>query len=772
MDESNPNYYAVDGVLYARDGSLVCYPAAKAESAFAVPSGVLSLAEHAFSGCRTLEELTLPDTLTALSPAAVNDCAALRLTTFAAAPQTIGEGCFLGCGSLRIFGPADAAALKAYTVNNTLSYNEYRLIYSSDGRVLAENRVSAGDPVTPIGGPTRDERVLLGWSDDAAALTVTSFDQYVMPAHDLTLYAIWGYAFTWRDNGSGGVELLRYTGDQTTIRVPETVEGKPVTAIAADAFSTLSSVTLEGNRGSVTESYAAARGYTFQPLRYTLRFESNGGTQLPPQTLCATDAVEIPACIRTGYELNGWYLNSELTLPWSQTTMPAGNLTLYAGWTQTGSTAYLPFSYRTTAEGIYITGYTGDSSYINVPETINETAVVGIDEAAFAGCSAVRNLSLPETVQHIGAYAFQGMTSLDYVNLPDGLTVLPEAAFQGCEFLTYIELPMSLERIESAAFAGCVRLECVAFSAVLNSIAPDAFSGCASLDSFYWWGVNATIGELDEVIYTEDNTRLLLYPAGKESSEYEIPDGVTTIDDSVRFPTQLTSLFIPASVTSLNVNSFTSCSSQFVAYVYEGSAAEAFFKENLPQIRIAYRTDQLEVRMPNYWYDLGGLFTVGVPSQLTCLLSGVELEPTAVNWSVDKPEIADITQEGVLTFRHSGLVTVRAMLKDNAALESWSYAFSFSEQQFTFPSSLKEIADEAFCGNSSLESIVVLAPTERIGSRAFADCPWLFSVDLPSSVTYIADDAFSNSPYVCLLVDSGSYAHDYAIRLNLNYISF
>ena len=164
--------------------------------------------------------------------------------------------------------------------------------------------MEAGEIVYPIGGPTRAERILLGWAEAADAKTPSGQEQYVMPAHDLTLYAVWGYAFSWQDSGEG-VELLKYQGDQTIIRVPETVEGKPVRSIAADAFEGLATFTLEGNRGSVTEAYAVANGYGFLPLSYTLRFESNGGTQLPEQELCATDVVEIPDCIRTGYDLEG-----------------------------------------------------------------------------------------------------------------------------------------------------------------------------------------------------------------------------------------------------------------------------------------------------------------------------------------------------------------------------------------------------------------------------------------------------------------------------------
>ena len=68
-----------------------------------------------------------------------------------------------------------------------------------------------------------------------------------------------------------------------------------------------------------------------------------------------------------------------------------------------------------------------------------------------------------------------------------------------------------------------------------------------------------------------------------------------------------------------------------------------------------------------------------------------------------------------------------------------------------------------------MEGIVLPGNARSIAVRAFADCPWLFDVYIPDSVTSIADDAFSGSPYVCILCPKGSYAASYANRLKLPY---
>lgn len=82
--------------------------------------------------------------------------------------------------------------------------------------------------------------------------------------------------------------------------------------------------------------------------------------------------------------------------------------------------------------------------------------------------------------------------------------------------------------------------------------------------------------------------------------------------------------------------------------------------------------------------------------------------------------------------------------------------------KLTLPSSLKEIGEEAFCGNASIEWVVIPEGTVSIGSRAFADCPSLWRVDIPASVSFIAEDAFEGSSLISLSTVKGSYASEFA----------
>lgn len=95
---------------------------------------------------------------------------------------------------------------------------------------------------------------------------------------------------------------------------------------------------------------------------------------------------------------------------------------------------------------------------------------------------------------------------------------------------------------------------------------------------------------------------------------------------------------------------------------------------------------------------------------------------------------------------------------------------SFITEQFTgiglpqvkLPASTFYVDDEAFVGNSTIQSVVAPDGLQVIGTRAFADCTNLKCITLPDSVSYIAEDAFENTPDVVIFANVGSYAWQWA----------
>ena len=78
-----------------------------------------------------------------------------------------------------------------------------------------------------------------------------------------------------------------------------------------------------------------------------------------------------------------------------------------------------------------------------------------------------------------------------------------------------------------------------------------------------------------------------------------------------------------------------------------------------------------------------------------------------------------------------------------------------------FPSNLLQIADEAFMGNTAIESVTLNEGVKEIGARAFRNCSALKEITLPDSIEFIGEDAFD--PDVTILCNLDTPAYEYAM---------
>ena len=82
--------------------------------------------------------------------------------------------------------------------------------------------------------------------------------------------------------------------------------------------------------------------------------------------------------------------------------------------------------------------------------------------------------------------------------------------------------------------------------------------------------------------------------------------------------------------------------------------------------------------------------------------------------------------------------------------------------EITIPAQLHIIEEEAFCGASGIDEIILPATITEIHSRAFAESS-LSEIFLPESLTYIAEDAFSGCSPVRISALPGTYAWEWCI---------
>jgi glucuronoarabinoxylan endo-1,4-beta-xylanase len=198
-------------------------------------------------------------------------------------------------------------------------------------------------------------------------------------------------------------------------------------------------------------------------------------------------------------------------------TLPAMSVVTFVG------QAY--FNYTFTNGTITITGYTGPGGAVTIPSTINGYPVTGI-----------------------GNFAFDGCTSLTSVLIGTNITSIGYNAFLNCYGLTNVTIPGSVTNIGFVAFGNCTSLTTI--TVATNNPAYSSVAG---------------------VLFNQNQTTLITYPAGKGGTSYTIPSSVTGIADYGFYDnTNLTSVTVPYNVTSLE-GAFTYCPS--LTSVYFGGNA-------------------------------------------------------------------------------------------------------------------------------------------------------------------------------------------------------
>lgn len=93
-----------------------------------------------------------------------------------------------------------------------------------------------------------------------------------------------------------------------------------------------------------------------------------------------------------------------------------------------------------------------------------------IPREAFADCSALESISLPEGIQVIRNKAFYRCTSLKNVEFPETLEEIGAEAFLKCKEIKYVRVPENVKNIDTRAFYGCTKLEVLEIQGDLENI--------------------------------------------------------------------------------------------------------------------------------------------------------------------------------------------------------------------------------------------------------------------------------------------------------------
>lgn len=177
-----------------------------------------------------------------------------------------------------------------------------------------------------------------------------------------------------------------------------------------------------------------------------------------------------------------------------------------------------PISY---AKSLYING--------KLLEEVNFENITEIKPYIFSGCASIKIITIPDTVETIGAYAFSG-TSITSIDIPssvktidvgafsktlienlviqDGTTIIGGSAFKNCINLKSVYIPDSVTEIQTYVFKGCSALESVDLPNTVTRYSSEEFYGCTSLKKVNYRG---TIDEWSSMVFYSETSNPVYY---------------------------------------------------------------------------------------------------------------------------------------------------------------------------------------------------------------------------------------------------------------------
>ena len=262
--------------------------------------------------------------------------------------------------------------------------NGIRVIFDKNGGdTEADPRIMVQDKVAgvvnhfdlPTTEPTRSGYDFMGWNTKADG-TGDAFTATTDVTDNMTVYAQWKVNTTYTVTYKDGVDGAAFR-DQTTTGLHS---GDPTPAFSGTP--TRSGYTFTGWQPSVAATVTDNAVYTAQwaknssssghSTRYTLHYESNGGTAYKDERYSSGTKVTLDKTpTRESYTFTGWYADKALTDKITNVKM-TGNKTVYAGWEATG----VPDMLNGDDHYAYVVGYSDGTVRPNANISRAEVATI------------------------------------------------------------------------------------------------------------------------------------------------------------------------------------------------------------------------------------------------------------------------------------------------------------------------------------------------------------------------------------------------------------
>lgn len=760
VEEGNPNYTSIEGVLYNSDVTKVVYYPTEKEGGYVLPSTIVEISDRVFESKNGITSITIGKNVTTIGNAAFSNCKKLVEVIFeegGTEALVIGTNAFQGCSVLknltlptRLTQIGDAAFASCSVLTEIVIPEGVKIIGADAFKWCSGlERItfpSTLENLVASKGTGTDTNERIHALDYCNSLVEVAFsgENPLYRAIDGILYVnlfdkdeqLIGYELVVCPRAKGGV-----------IDLPSLV-----TLISPYAFyqnTSLKEVTFSNG----IDGELVIGQYAFYQCNNIERLNlPNGLTRIEPWAFYACDFIE------------------EITIPNTVQELPCRAIYNCKGlkrvYFEEGGDAPLIISDGAGPSSQYETNYYGPFALChNIEEIIFPERLISIGKYTFAKLEGLKKVYIPSTITEIKSYAFWGCPALTDVTFADTATdlVIGMSAF-GSSKISNLTLPKGLRTIESSAFSSSLNLTSIVIPASVTEIGASAFYNCTSLAS-----VTFAEGSQVETIGSS--------AFGSTSiSTIKFPQSIKVIDNyAFQKCKQLVSVEFEGSDTEegsslqkIGTKVFSDCTAlASFAFPYCGKDEAGVYKkislgsstmvnifEGCKNLTTIYLSEAV-VSISNLFVKCPGLTTVVVAEHSENFRVS-ETQPiilnvngTAIQFLFGRMQGEFEIPEGVTeigTYAFSGQTDITKVIIPKTMKTINAYAFynctGLVEVEFVNGCVLDSLGEAVFKGCKSLKEIDLPNGITSIPKQAFAGCSGLENIKLPENLTEVGQEAF------------------------------